>query len=635
MVIARSDGAAVQTDDVWKVFEQEAEVVQAVRGVNLTVASGEFTAMAGPSGSGKTTLLNVIGGLTRASRGHVHVAGQDLTTMSNRRLARVRLDQIGFVFQAYNLLPVLTAAENAEFPLLLRGVEAAERRRRVHRLFERTGLAGLEDRRPGKLSGGQQQRVAVARAVVGEPALVLADEPTGNLSGFGGERPAARHDGGVEPGPGHDLRVRNARSAGDGPRAAPGAPGGRSGRLGRATLSRLGSVRRAALLAVLAALASGARAAGQLPAVRGYVLTVPSWSDSNLAAAGGVANVSRLRVMTEPSYGAFGIQAAYEQVLGLAQRAGASPSAAFAGLGPRGGEWLPLQWTLEESDHVRWTHRFDRLNVAWAPAGPIEVVAGRLTASWATTLFLTPADPFLPFDPSDPFRVYRGGVDAVRVQYFPGPLSDVDLIVRPTEFGAATEWSALVRGRTVWRHWEVSAWTGVLYDRPAAALGAAGGVGSVSVRGEVTVQDREGTLVLRGSVGVDGRLAVAKRDLYYVIEYQRDGFGAGRPAELVRVIQSEPFARGQLQVLGRDELVVQGAYQLHPLWALDLLVMTNVNDPSALWGSGAAYSASNEVVVRGGIYVGVGDATPSAEAPLPSEFGSVPTYVYLSVTAFF
>ena len=173
--------AAVRTEDVWKIFEQEAEEVQAVRGVTLTIEPGEFVAMAGPSGSGKTTLLNLIGGLTRATRGGVWVAGRDIIAMSNRQLARLRLEQIGFIFQAYNLLPVLTAAENAEFPLLLQGVNGGERMRRVQGLFERTGLAGLEDRRPGKLSGGQQQRVAVIRAVVARPTLVLADEPTANL----------------------------------------------------------------------------------------------------------------------------------------------------------------------------------------------------------------------------------------------------------------------------------------------------------------------------------------------------------------------------------------------------------------------------------------------------------------------
>lgn len=178
----RSDGqAAVRTEGLWKIFRQEPVDVQAVRGVTLRVEAGEFVAMAGPSGSGKTTLLNLIGGLTRPSRGGIWVAGRDLTGMSSRQLARMRLEHLGFVFQAYNLLPVLTALENAEFPMLLRGIEEGERRHRVAELFQRTGLDGLEDRRPAKLSGGQQQRVAVIRAVAGRPALVLADEPTANL----------------------------------------------------------------------------------------------------------------------------------------------------------------------------------------------------------------------------------------------------------------------------------------------------------------------------------------------------------------------------------------------------------------------------------------------------------------------
>ena len=180
-MMAVRDTAAARTDGVWKVFQQEAESVQAVRDVSLTVERGEFTALAGPSGSGKTTLLNLIGGLTRPTQGRVWVAGREVSRMSNQELARLRLEEVGFVFQAYNLLPVLSALENAEFPMLLQGVPAEERRARVRELFARTGMEGLEDRRPGKLSGGQQQRVAVVRAVASRPALVLADEPTANL----------------------------------------------------------------------------------------------------------------------------------------------------------------------------------------------------------------------------------------------------------------------------------------------------------------------------------------------------------------------------------------------------------------------------------------------------------------------
>ncbi|MCG6987701.1 MAG: ABC transporter ATP-binding protein [Gemmatimonadetes bacterium] len=178
----RSDGrAAVRADDVWKIYPQEPAPVEAVRGFTIDVATGDFVAMAGPSGSGKTTVLNLLGGLTRPTRGRIWVGGEELTALDDRHLARLRLEQIGFVFQAYNLLPVLSALENAEFTLLLRGVPAEERRHRVQELFAQIGLDGLEDRRPGRLSGGQQQRVAVARAVVGQPALVLADEPTANL----------------------------------------------------------------------------------------------------------------------------------------------------------------------------------------------------------------------------------------------------------------------------------------------------------------------------------------------------------------------------------------------------------------------------------------------------------------------
>ena len=172
---------AVELNDVKKTYRTGPIEVPALRGVNLQVAFGEFLAIAGPSGCGKTTLLNIIGGLDRADTGEVLVDGKNLQLLSSGDLARLRLERLGFVFQAYNLLPVLTALENAEFTLLLQGMPAKQRKARVQRLFAEIGLAGLENRRPGELSGGQQQRVAVARAMVSEPALILADEPTANL----------------------------------------------------------------------------------------------------------------------------------------------------------------------------------------------------------------------------------------------------------------------------------------------------------------------------------------------------------------------------------------------------------------------------------------------------------------------
>ncbi len=172
---------AVRTTSLWKIYPQEPDPVEAVRGISTEIETGDFVAMAGPSGSGKTTMLNMIGGLTRPSQGQISIGDQEITEMSDKDLAQLRLERIGFVFQSYNLLPVLTALENAEFTLLLSGIPKDERRKKVLELFNKIGLNGLEDRKPGKLSGGQQQRVAVARAVVANPALILADEPTANL----------------------------------------------------------------------------------------------------------------------------------------------------------------------------------------------------------------------------------------------------------------------------------------------------------------------------------------------------------------------------------------------------------------------------------------------------------------------
>jgi len=174
--------AVVEVEKVSKRYEERGQApVEALREVSVQIEKGEFMALAGPSGSGKTTLLNLIGGLDAPSAGAIRVDGHDISRMGRSDLADLRRDRIGFVFQAYNLIPVLTARENAEYVLELQGVSAGERRRRVDELFQRIGLAALAGSRPLKMSGGQQQRVAVARAIVSQPAVVLADEPTANL----------------------------------------------------------------------------------------------------------------------------------------------------------------------------------------------------------------------------------------------------------------------------------------------------------------------------------------------------------------------------------------------------------------------------------------------------------------------
>ncbi|MBE9543067.1 MAG: ABC transporter ATP-binding protein [Proteobacteria bacterium] len=171
----------VECIDVQKTYRQGRIEVQALKDINLSIEKGEFLAVAGPSGSGKTTLLNLVGGLDVSDAGSIIVDGNAFDQMSQSQLAKLRLHKVGFVFQAYNLIPVLSAAENVEFVMLLQGVPANERRERAKTILDEVGLAGKYDRRPSELSGGQQQRVAVARAIVSNPSIVLADEPTANL----------------------------------------------------------------------------------------------------------------------------------------------------------------------------------------------------------------------------------------------------------------------------------------------------------------------------------------------------------------------------------------------------------------------------------------------------------------------
>ncbi len=177
----------IRIDDVVRSYRTGETEVRALRGVSLRIDSGEFLSIAGPSGSGKTTLLNLIGCIDRPDSGRIVIDGREVSRMSDRELALFRRDRLGFVFQTFNLIPVLTAAENVEFALSLQGVDEREARGRSLALLAEVGLEGREDSLPGTLSGGQQQRVAIARALVKQPLLVLADEPTANLDSDNGK----------------------------------------------------------------------------------------------------------------------------------------------------------------------------------------------------------------------------------------------------------------------------------------------------------------------------------------------------------------------------------------------------------------------------------------------------------------
>jgi len=171
----------IETKNIYKTFGEGELAVHALNDVSVQITKGEFTALVGPSGSGKTTLLNMIGGLDTPSSGNAILNEDDVTSLSNSDKTDFRLNNIGFVFQAYNLIPVLSAYENAEFIMLLQDKPTSERKERVMNLLKEVGLQGKESNKPGELSGGQQQRVAVVRALASKPAFILADEPTANL----------------------------------------------------------------------------------------------------------------------------------------------------------------------------------------------------------------------------------------------------------------------------------------------------------------------------------------------------------------------------------------------------------------------------------------------------------------------
>ncbi len=177
----------IKTENLKKDYKEDGVVVHAIRGISFEIEKGEFVAIVGPSGCGKTTLLNLLSGLDTPDEGKVWLNGKLISEMSGKELSDFRRDNIGFIFQAYNLIPVLTVEENIEYVMLLQGVKKEERHKRVLKALEDVGLSGYENRKPTQLSGGQQQRVAIARAMVSNPEIILADEPTANLDSKTGE----------------------------------------------------------------------------------------------------------------------------------------------------------------------------------------------------------------------------------------------------------------------------------------------------------------------------------------------------------------------------------------------------------------------------------------------------------------
>lgn len=388
-------------------------------------------------------------------------------------------------------------------------------------------------------------------------------------------------------------------------------------------------------------LALGLLAPTTLPAQDGifhaYLLNVGVWNDRNALFDRAGSDLQRVRLMASPHWRAFSADVAYESFLTLFTRAG-SPFAGTLGV-PSSDEWLPLQGTLASGNHAYWSHRVDRIAIRYATPR-LEVTIGRQPISWATTLFLTPADPFAPFNPSDPFREYRAGVDAARARVFTGPFSELDGAVRIADTPLGRKVTAALRGKGMFGRVEASAWAGAVFGDPAAAAAATVTAGGAAFRGELEVRRSGGATIARGAVGVDRSVEVAGRTLYGVVEYQHDDFGAASETDLLRVLASPAATRGEMQVYGRDELAAQVTYQLHPLVGVEALSLVNLGDGSALLAPAVSWAAGANLTLRGGGYVGLGQAanpmTAGPIATLPgSEYGPVPRTLYLSAAAYF
>ena len=409
-----------------------------------------------------------------------------------------------------------------------------------------------------------------------------------------------------------------------------------------------GPGRRAHIVAASALALAAGSAAAQPRGFSGHYLNLWTRAGASALTSPGGSGFQRLRGMWRGTLGPARWDVAYEHTLALAEE-GALGAQVFTAAGSTGGgDWLPLAGDLHNDDGLHWRQRVDRLSATFDLGADTELTVGRQPISWATTLFLTPGDPFAPFDPSDPFREYRAGVDAVRLRHYRGAFTQFELVARPAAFdvpgsaaggggGDAGTITLLARAATSVRGWDLSAWGGVLHDEFAAAAGASGSLGLWALRAEAVLREVDNGLAVRATAGLDRSFGLAGRDLYVVIEVQYDELGAAEPDDIVRVAASRAYAQGEMQALGRDVAAVQLSLQLHPLVSASSIFLASLGDGSVLAGPGLSYSVTEGVAFRAGAYAGAGEEASLDREGLRfgSEYGTVPVIVFTSVSVVF
>ena len=389
----------------------------------------------------------------------------------------------------------------------------------------------------------------------------------------------------------------------------------------------------AALLFIATILPSVAK--GQLE-VSAYVLGVGAYQGSSALGASGSTALARTRLMPVLTSGGLTLDIAYEHVLSQTRSSTGFSITAPGGSAVRTGDWLGLDWDLYSGSNTKWRHRLDRMSLSFS-GGPLEVTIGRQAVSWATTLILTPADPFAPFNPSDPFREYRGGIDALRVRLFTGPFSEIEAVVRPTETAFGTTVTALGRVQTSRGGWAFGTWAGILHDQPAGALFATGALETNAIRAEVAIRERPNAEVtVRGAIGLDRFFTPGGKDVYFTVELQYDGFGAQSTSKLLETMNSKPFIQGDMQTIGQWTLASQLSYQIHPLVGVSGLALVNARDRSVLVSPGLNWSATSSLTVTTAAFRGLGtELTSPGTLGLGSEFGFIPAIGYISASWFF
>lgn len=410
-----------------------------------------------------------------------------------------------------------------------------------------------------------------------------------------------------------------------------------SGLPGAGTLGR--TLLLSAALSLLTALAP-APVAAQPSGVSGYYLNLWTRVGSSVLSPPSGSGFHRFRLMWTGDAGPASLDLGYEHTLALREPGtlGAQFFTAAAATGT-GGDWLSLGGDIEEGGGIHWRHRIDRLSLRFDLGENADLVIGRQPVSWATTLFLTPSDPFSPFDPADPFREYRAGVDAARLRYYRGAFTQLEIVARPARVGLDGDLTMTLLGRATSNYagLDLGVWAGIVHDTFGASASVSGSVGLWALRAEAAVRDLDDRMVVRGTVGLDRTFAIARRDLYVVIEYQRDGLGASSADGLIEAASSRAFTQGEMQVLGRDVGALQLSYQLHPLLSGGALLLGSLRDGSMLLGPSLSYSISQSVGFRLGAFTGVGEDA-GLEGGLPrlrSEYGSVPRFLYSSMNFFF